>query len=194
MSTHIDRAKLAREEEARQRAFQARMDALASFSKSYESRVGSRLQQQKEENDKIINANLAESDRKRAERDKADFDRRRNTSLQNTEYNIAMMEKKKKAAEDERREAMERRLRLEQEAQEQKRLDREQAEKKRLQMLDLKVKLDQQVAQRQTGERNYAALSSIEATINKVCTCAGILVSVSILCHILDMFLLLFFK
>lgn len=144
------------------------MDALANFSKSYESRVGSRLQQQKEENDKIINANLAESDRKRAEREKADYDRRRNTSLANTEYNITMMEKKKKAVEDERREAFERRMRMEQEAQEQKRVDREHAEKKRIQMLDLKDKLDQQVAQRHTGERNFAALSSIEATINKV--------------------------
>jgi hypothetical protein len=159
---------LAREEEARTRAFQARMDALASFSKSYESRVGSRLQQQKEENDKIISANLAESDRKRAERDRADLERRKMHSMQNTEYNITMIEKKKKAQEDERLEALERRQRMEAEAVEQKRRDREAAEKKRVQMLGLKEMLDQQVAQRQQGERNISALSSIETTINKV--------------------------
>ncbi len=162
------RAKLAREEEARTRAFQARMDALASFSKNYESRVGTRLQQEKQDEDRLVNANLAEADRKRAERDKNDYDRRKKTSMQDTEYNIAMIEKKKKAAEDERLEALERRHRMETDALLQKQKDREAAEKKRLQMLALKDNLDQQVAQRHTGERNYAALSSIEATINKV--------------------------
>jgi hypothetical protein len=154
------------------------MDALASFSKSYESRVGTRMQQQKEENDKIISANLAESDRKRAERDKADFERRKMQSMQNTEYNIAMIEKKKKAQEDERMEALERRQRMEADAAEQKRRDREAAEKKRIQMMGLKEMLDQQVAHRQQGERNVSALSSIETTINKVRTvhcCVGTL-------------------
>eukprot|EP00598_Pedospumella_elongata_P004909 CAMPEP_0184980074 /NCGR_PEP_ID=MMETSP1098-20130426/10111_1 /TAXON_ID=89044 /ORGANISM="Spumella elongata, Strain CCAP 955/1" /LENGTH=541 /DNA_ID=CAMNT_0027503433 /DNA_START=50 /DNA_END=1675 /DNA_ORIENTATION=- len=163
-------AKLAREEEARTRAFQARMDALASFSKSYESRVGTRLLQEKQDEDRLVNANLAEADRKRAERDKNDYDRRKKTSLQDTEYNIAMIEKKKKAVEDERMEALERRHRMETDALLQKQKDREASEKKRLQMLALKDNLDQQVAQRHTGERNYAALSSIEATINKSIT------------------------
>lgn len=144
------------------------MDALASFSKSYESRVGTRLLQEKQDEDRLVNANLAEADRKRAERDKNDYDRRKKTSLQDTEYNIAMIEKKKKAVEDERMEALERRHRMETDALLQKQKDREAAEKKRLQMLALKDNLDQQVAQRHTGERNYAALSSIEATINKV--------------------------
>ena len=144
------------------------MDALASFSKSYESRVGTRLLQEKQDEDRLVNANLAEADRKRAERDKNDYDRRKKTSLQDTEYNIAMIEKKKKAMEDERMEALERRHRMETDALLQKQKDREAAEKKRLQMLALKDNLDQQVAQRHTGERNYAALSSIEATINKV--------------------------
>lgn len=66
---------MAREEEARVKAFQARMDALAEFSRSYESRVGRTLQQQKEENDRAIQASLEESDRKRAERDRQDFER-----------------------------------------------------------------------------------------------------------------------
>ncbi len=144
------------------------MDALASFSKNYESRVGTRLQQEKQDEDRLVNANLAEADRKRAERDKNDYDRRKKTSMQDTEYNIAMIEKKKKAVEDERMEALERRHRMETDALLQKQKDREAAEKKRLQMLALKDNLDQQVAQRHTGERNYAALSSIEATINKV--------------------------
>ena len=99
-----------------------------------------------------------------------DFERRRNNSMANTEYNITIMEKKKKkkAAEDERLESIERRIRIERDAQEAKRSDREKAEEKRIQMLDLKVKLDQHVAQWQSGERNFAALSSIEATMNKV--------------------------
>ena len=162
------RAKLAREEETRARAFQARMDALASFSKSYESRVGSRLQQQKEENDRIVQEGMAESDRKRAERDRADFERRKMQSMQNTEYNLAMMEKKKKAKEDERLDAIARRQRLEQEAAEQRLKDREEAEKKRIQMAQMKDMLDQQVAHRQHGEKNVTTLSNIEATINKV--------------------------
>ena len=153
------------------------MDALASFSKSYESRVGTRLQQEKEDEDRIISANLAESDRKRAERDKNDYDRRKTTSLRDTEYNIAMIEKKKKAAEDERLEALDRRHRMEMDAQMQKQRDRENADKKRLQMLAMKSNLDQQVAQRQTGERNFMALSSIEATINKVRTLCTITIA-----------------
>ncbi len=144
------------------------MDALASFSKSYEARVGNRLQQEKEDADKLVSANLAEADRKRAERDKSDFDRRKNTSLQNTEYNIAMIEKKKKAVEDERLEALDRRHRMEMDALAQKQADREAKEKKRQQMLALKDNLDVQVAQRQTGERNFMALSNVEATMNKV--------------------------
>lgn len=167
-SAFLDRAKLAREEEARNRAFQARMDALASFSKSYESRVGTRLQQEKEDEDRLISANLAEADRKRAERDKNDYDRRKTTSLRDTEYNIAMIEKKKKAVEDERLDALDRRHRMEMDALSQKQRDRENTEKKRQQMLAMKDNLDLQVAQRQTGERNFMALSSIEATINKV--------------------------
>lgn len=162
------RAKLAREEEARQRAFQARVDALAQFSKSYENRVGRTLQQQKVENDKLVAASLEESDRKRLERERGDAERRRQQALTNTEYNISMMEQKKQAQEAERVEALTRRLRLEQEATEQRRRDREEAEKKRLQMLELKGMLDSQVALRQHGERNAAALTSIEATLNKV--------------------------
>jgi hypothetical protein len=169
-SRYNSRAKLTREEEARQKGFQARMDALASFSKSYENRVGRTQQQQKAENDKIIAADLEESDRKRAERERTDLERRRQHSLQNTEYNIMMMEKKKKAQEDERLEAISRRQQLEQEAAEQRRKDREGAERRRVQQMDLRGMLDQQVAQRQHGERNAAALTGIEATINKVCS------------------------
>lgn len=116
----------------------------------------------------MVSANLAEADRKRAERDQNDYDRRKKTSLQDTQYNIAMIEKKKKAVEDERLEALERRHRMEMDALLQKQKDRETAEKKRLQMLALKDNLDQQVAQRHTGERNFAALSSVEAIMNKV--------------------------
>lgn len=116
----------------------------------------------------MIAASLEESDRKRLERERGDAERRRQQALTNTEYNITMMEKKKKAQEDERMEALSRRLKLEQDAAEQRRRDREEAEKKRLQMLELKGMLDSQVALRQHGERNAAALTSIEATLNKV--------------------------
>jgi hypothetical protein len=162
------RLKLEKEELARTNAFQARMDALARFSNSYESRVGARLQQQKEENDRQINANLAEADRKALEREKADYERRRQTALRNTEYNITMMERKKQAQEQERLDALERRRRMEEDAQEAKRRDQVEAEQKRAHMMELKQNLDLQVTQRETGVRNFAALSNIEATMNKV--------------------------
>ena len=118
------------------------MDALQNFSKGYEARVGARLQEQKAAVEKKEHSALLEAERLRAEKEDADKARKRQALLQSTEYNIRMMEEKKRAKDQERLDNIERRRRMEADAAVQKRLEREAAEEKRLRMIELKRNLD----------------------------------------------------
>ena len=163
-----NRKKLIKEEEDRNRQFQARLDTLATFSKSYENRIEKRLIQQKEDEEKIILQNLKDSDYKKAERERLDNEKRKKISLENNKYNINMIEKKKNDKEKERIDAIIRRQNIEKDAILMKMKEKEESEKKRLQMLELKHMLDDQVALRHRDEKDHMVLSSVEATINKV--------------------------
>mmetsp|Transcript_702 Transcript_702/g.1212 ORF Transcript_702/g.1212 Transcript_702/m.1212 type:complete len:550 (+) Transcript_702:112-1761(+) len=160
-------AKLEREEQARQSAFQKRVDELAKFSNGYEQRVGERLQAQKEADEKLVMQNILEAERKRAERDKIDEDRRRSVAKRNQQWNIDMMERKQRQQQEQKIDNLNRRAQMEADLQEAKRKERELAERKRLQMIELKNNLDNQVTQRETGVRNYGHLSDIEEKMNK---------------------------
>lgn len=105
----VRRAKLEREELARQRAFQDRVDALAKFSSMHESSVASKVQRQHEESDRKVAEGLAEAERLREARDKRDLEQRRLAMKKSMEYNVAMMEHQRKLKEDEKLEAVERR-------------------------------------------------------------------------------------
>ena len=105
----VRRAKLEREELARQRAFQDRVDALAKFSSIHESSVASKVQRQHEESDRKVAEGLAEAERMREARDKRDQEQRRLAMKKSMEYNVAMMEHQRKLKEDEKLEAVERR-------------------------------------------------------------------------------------
>jgi len=159
---------LEREEQARQSAFQKRVDELAKFSNGYEQRVGERLQAQKEADEKLVMQNILEAERKRAERDKIDEDRRRSVAKRNQQWNIDMMERKQRQQQEQKIDNLNRRAQMEADLQEAKRKERELAERKRLQMIELKNNLDNQVTQRETGVRNYGHLSDIEEKMNKV--------------------------
>jgi len=103
------RAKLEREELARQRAFQDRVDALAKFSNMHESSVASKVQRQNEDNDRKVAEGLAEAERQREQRDKRDFEQRRLAMKKSMEYNVSMIEHQRKLKEDEKLDAIERR-------------------------------------------------------------------------------------
>ena len=105
----ICRAKLEREELARQRAFQDRVDALAKFSNMHESSVASKVQRQHEDSDRKVAEGLAEAERQREMRDKRDLEQRRQAMKKSMEYNVAMMEHQRKLKEDEKLESVERR-------------------------------------------------------------------------------------
>lgn len=163
---------MAKEEAERAAAFKARMDALQNFSKNYESRVGARLQEARQEEDNKVNAALIEAERKRVEKEDRERAQKKAALIASTEYNIRMMEEKQRRkdqvkiaglpldvkrrisivgqiatiimvnCEQDRLDAMERRRKLEQEALEQKRQEREANERKRIQMMEMKQQLD----------------------------------------------------
>lgn len=144
------------------------MNALATFANNYETRVGSKLQSQKEENDRLITASLVEQDRISAEKERIKLEERKLKLKQSTEYNIAMIEQKRLAKEAEKLDALDRRKLLEMELIQQKRREREAAEEKRIRMIELKQNLDEQVSRRGRDDQSSIGLTNIEATINKV--------------------------
>lgn len=160
-------AKLEREELARQRAFQDRVDALAKFSNMHESSVASKVQRQNEDNDRKVAEGLAEAERQREQRDKRDFEQRRLAMKKSMEYNVSMIEHQRKLKEDEKLDAIERRRKMEQDLLESKRKEREQKEEHRIKMIELKHNLDLQIHQRDQGIKAFNGLSAVETVMNK---------------------------
>eukprot|EP01038_Epipyxis_sp_PR26KG_P004700 gene4700-6600_t len=159
--------KLEREEKARTEAFQARVDALASISKNYENRVGARLEQEAKAETKKVMSQIEEKDRSDYEKEKLKQEKRQLEMMRATEFNISLIEKKRREKEQERLDAFDRRQRMEQEALDFKRKEKEAITQKKIMMLENKKLLDVQIAQRNQANSNFVALSDIEVKLNQ---------------------------
>lgn len=164
-----NRRKLEAEEQARAAAFRSRMDHLNKIAKGYESKVGTVLQQQKEQEEALVMQQLEARDRMQEERERREKEMRMSKARYDLDFNKKMMEMKQKEKEQDRLAAIELRKRLEQEAQEAQRRERQEAEQRRMKHTTIKVDLDQQVALVQENKRREkAGLSESEMHINKV--------------------------
>lgn len=166
---YMDRRKLEAEEQARTAAFRSRMDHLNKIAKGYESKVGTVLQQQKEQEEALVMQQLEARDRKQEERERREKEMRMSKARYDLEFNKKMMEMKQKEKEQDRLAAIELRKRLEEEAQDAQRRARQEAEQRRMKHTTIKVDLDQQVALvHENKRREKAGLSESEMNINKV--------------------------
>lgn len=143
--------RLEAEERARANAFQSRMDAMQHFTSSYQSSVGTRLAQQKLEDERLLVQKQAEKDRADLAKEQAKQDARRKRMQASMEENIAMIENKQRVKETERMQALEMRLRLEKEAADARNKQRESEEALRLKRQEMKLDLDAQL--RNTRDR-----------------------------------------
>ena len=163
------RRKLEAEEQARTAAFRSRMDHLNKIAKGYESKVGTVLQQQKEQEEALVMQQLEARDRKQEERERREKEMRMSKARYDLDFNKKMMEMKQKEKEQDRVAAIELRKRLEQEAQEAQRRERQEAEQRRMKHTTIKIDLDQQMALvHENKRREKAGLSESEMNINKV--------------------------
>jgi len=160
-------AKLEREEAARVKAFEDRVAALKKFETSG---AGAAAAKQQTLNDEMTKT-MAEIEAKH-ERDAQALEDKRNRRQQemvnSRQYNMTLIETKKKQKEDERRADLERRRQQQVELDAENERNSKKKEAKFQQMAELKRKLDEQVEYRHRNERTgKAQLTAEEAEYNQ---------------------------
>jgi hypothetical protein len=143
------RRRLTEEEKQRQNAFRNRMSKLEKFSSSYASDVGQQLQQKREEENRAIHESLLQKEKQDFEKERMKKETRAMTDLQNQQWNLTLMERKKKEKEDERQAAIEMRMKLERDMAEDNLKKKMNQEKRKQQEIEMKKNLDQQIQVRQ---------------------------------------------
>lgn len=161
------RRKLEAEERARNEAFKSRMDTLHRFASSYANGVGQQIQEQRTlEEQKTMEA-LRKKEEQDAERERLKIERRKQQAFQATQWNLTMVEQKRKQQQDERIKSIELRQHMEMEALEQRLKEKETKEFKRLQAIELKHKLDDQLEVRLENRRKErVGCSDVEMHLN----------------------------
>ncbi len=160
-------AKLAKEEAARAKAFQDRIDALKAIEAAYENQAGKAIAAEAKATELRTNANMEQKQREDAEREQRKIDARNKELAKSKEFNAMLIETKAQKQAAIRQADIDMRLKFEKESVALKEKEREKAEKKRLQMMELKSKLDEQVQTRRQGIRDKAALSDTEIGLNR---------------------------
>lgn len=161
-------AKLAKEERARNDAFQARIDALKKFEKGFEGVAAAAAAANTAEHEKT----MAEIERKHqddARKAKEKEERRRVELIKSREFNMTLIERKNKAKRDEKDADLARRREQQRALEEEHARDSKKKEQRRVQMAELKAQLDEQVAHREKTNKftKTAGLSEQEMNLNK---------------------------
>jgi hypothetical protein len=161
-------AKLEREEKARVDAFEARVAALKKFESSGATIAEEKKQAETDEMEKTMAAIEAKYE-KEAQRQK-DKDRKRKEDMkQSRDFNITLIERKKRIKEEERKTDAARRQTQQKELEDEKIREMQKKQAKLAAANDLKKKLDDQVNQRhqlQSFQKN-SSLSSEEIEYNR---------------------------
>jgi zinc finger CCCH domain-containing protein 13 len=161
--------KLEAEERARSNAFKERMQKSTAISTNYERATGTQLKQKTAESNAQILRAMADKDRLDEEKERKKVEGRKNESRRDADYNLKMMDAKKRLAEKEKLESLEIRLRLEKDAQDAKRQELEVAEQRKQRLLADKEILDQQMLSRlENKRRDKATFSDDDDRKNKV--------------------------
>ena len=178
-------AKLAREEAARAKAFQDRIDALKAIEAAYENQAGKAIAAEAKATELRTNANMEQKQREDAEREQRKVDARNKELAKSKEFNAMygpsvyylpptihlltrrLIETKMQKQAALRQADIDMRLKFEKDSLALKEKEKEKAEKKRLQMNELKSKLDEQVQIRRQGIRDKSALSDTEIGLNR---------------------------
>ncbi len=164
----VNRLKLDREEAARNNAFKARVDQLSKFSNKYENEVGQKKREDESRTIAKTNQELEQKDRVTEQSEKLKLDIRKRDTMRNFEYNLNMMEEKRRQKDKSRMEALEARLRMQDSQRVAEDQERKESQEKRMRRLEIKLKLDEQVQQKQQFKTSDVALTLAEKEFNKV--------------------------
>lgn len=158
-------AKLLREEQKREDAKKARVDALKAFEKSYESKVGSFIIAGKQKEADMISNAMDLKMRAEDEKNRLKEEKRREETNRSTNFNKMLMQKKEEQKQKLKDEDNERRLKFERENAELADLKIQQHQAKLAKINKVKSMLDDQVQAKQTREK--IGLSEIERELNR---------------------------
>lgn len=161
-------AKLAKEEKARNEAFQARLDALKKFEKGFEGVAAAAAAANTAEHEKTmaeIEKKYENDARKLKEKERS----RKEELVKSRAFNMTLIERKEKAKRDEKDADVARRREQQRALDEENQRESSKKAQKKMQMAQLKAELDQQVAVREKANKftKTAGLSDQEVSLNK---------------------------
>ena len=138
------------------------------ISSRFDSQVGQQRRDEATKTEARTMADLERKDRERAEAEAMKVEVRRRDAKRNFDYNTVMIEEKKRQKERERMDALETRLRLQEDLRLAEAKEKQKTIERKLQGRELKYQLDDQVRVHQANKTSGSVLSDVEMVLNKV--------------------------
>ena len=159
--------KLILEEEARANAFKARVDALKRVEDSFQKTTGTAVAEAMAKTEALTLNYMEKKYESDKEKDKIKLQKKVLENQKNKEFNATLIEAKERKKMAERELDIQRRKQSEIELQRLKEKENQAIEEKKRRMHDLKVKLDEQVADRYRDSKEQSKLSDLEKKMNQ---------------------------
>lgn len=158
--------KLILEEERRAAEFQARVDALKKVEDSYQKKTGTAVAEAQAKTEALTLNYMEQKYEADKEKERMKQQKKVMENQRNKDFNATLIEAKERKRQMERENDIERRKQSEIEAQRLREKEAQAFEAKKARMHDLKLKLDEQVADRYRITKEQSTLSDLEKKLN----------------------------